>query len=214
MTEHERLSDWLAGSAAFENGDFQKALSLLLPLAEDGLLVAQAAVAQIYMEGLGVPPDPAAAMKWYVKAARRGDTSAEFMVGDALLSGSDGLDKNIEEGVCLLERSANKAYQPAQFTLSCLYRDGLGRSQDLIKAYKWMRLASLDGPPIPGSTEELGGMRLINWLPRDVIGQDLCQSGLRELAARVTDEQISDAERLAEGWDQEFRARSEETHTE
>ena len=170
MTEHERLSDWLAGSAAFENGDFQKALSLLLPLAEDGLLVAQAAVAQIYMEGLGVSPDPAEAMKWYVKAARRGDASAEFMVGDAHLSGPDGLDKDIEEGVCLLERSANKAYQPAQFTLSCLYQDGVGRSQNLIQAYMWMRLASLEGSPIPGSTEELDGMQLINWFPPKICG--------------------------------------------
>jgi len=213
MDDHEKLEHWLQGSAAYEDGDYQTALEFLIPIAgdeddeyeEDGLVIAQLAIAEIYMEGLGVQADSCKAMRWYKKALKGEDASAEFMVGDAYLNGSDGLEKNLASAHSLITKSACRNYQPAQFSLSCIWRDGMiGAPHDIVHAYVWMKMASRPGDGIMGSSENLCGMQLTNWLPRELIDYSLCLDELQKLASTMTNEQIDKGEMWVRRWEVEL----------
>ena len=45
---------------------------------------------RIYQDGLGTRADAGAALKWYLKAARKGYVSAQFMAAYVFLSGDAG----------------------------------------------------------------------------------------------------------------------------
>ncbi len=61
---------------AYEAGDYATALKEFLPLAEAGQASAQAAIGQMYLDGHGVPQDPAQAAIWLEKAASGGNARA------------------------------------------------------------------------------------------------------------------------------------------
>lgn len=66
---------------AFDRADFETALRVWKPLAEEGDPVAQTYVAAIYEKGMGVPPDFAQAVSWYEKASAQGYARAQFALG-------------------------------------------------------------------------------------------------------------------------------------
>ncbi len=66
----------------YDRSDYRTALQTLLPEAEAGDPVAQTYVGEIYEKGLGLPgPDPAAAARWYRKAAQAGHQPAQTNLG-------------------------------------------------------------------------------------------------------------------------------------
>ena len=69
------------GLAAFERGDYETALQLLRPLAEQGHAKAQFNLSGMYDNGQGVAQDYAEAVKWYRKAADQGYASAQLNLG-------------------------------------------------------------------------------------------------------------------------------------
>ncbi|MBH64573.1 MAG: hypothetical protein CL569_19435 [Alphaproteobacteria bacterium] len=64
--------DWEDGLAAYQAGDYQKAIRLWKPLAEQGGVDAQSYLGLMYDFGEGVPKDDAKAVHWYRKAAEQG----------------------------------------------------------------------------------------------------------------------------------------------
>jgi TPR repeat protein len=74
----DRPQDLENGIEAFQNEDYSKAFSLLMPLAEVGLAQAQCYIASMYHGGLGVPVDGSKAVKWYRKAAELRDTASHI----------------------------------------------------------------------------------------------------------------------------------------
>ncbi|HEY5366776.1 MAG TPA: hypothetical protein VIL19_09900 [Casimicrobiaceae bacterium] len=60
------------GVAAYDKGQFDVALKLWLPLAEQGYLAAQFNVAALYEKGTGTAADPEQAAHWYLEAAKKG----------------------------------------------------------------------------------------------------------------------------------------------
>jgi TPR repeat protein len=72
---------------AYQRGLYVTALNLARPRAEAGDPAAQTLMAEIYGNGLGVKPDPAAAAKWYRLAAEKGVAEAQFRYGLILLDG-------------------------------------------------------------------------------------------------------------------------------
>lgn len=67
-----------------------------LQKAETGELEAQYEVATMYEQGQGTAPDPAAAIRWYVKAGERGHSVALFMLGLAY-DGGKGVEQDPAE---------------------------------------------------------------------------------------------------------------------
>ena len=68
------------GIAAFESGDYKKALSIFRPLAEANDANAQFYMGWMYDEGNGVTENDQEALKWYEKSAKNGNESAEKAV--------------------------------------------------------------------------------------------------------------------------------------
>ena len=71
------------GVDAFDAGEYEEALKMLLPIAQHGDSSAQALVADMYSEGLGVPQDSIQAVDWYSKAAEQGEPGSMHNLGIA-----------------------------------------------------------------------------------------------------------------------------------
>src|SRR5580692_7340017 len=69
------------GVAAYNKRDWEKAMKLLKPLADEGNPVAQEHVGRMVERGKTVPADFREALDWYVKAADQGDPLAQGHVG-------------------------------------------------------------------------------------------------------------------------------------
>jgi TPR repeat protein len=126
------LSD--EGNAAYDRGDFDEALRLLRPLADQGDYPAQLTLAMMYYDGEGVPQDHAEAARWLRLAA---DSNPD----DGFVRGMLG---NIEE----TEKHRRRAYDgdpEGQYRLGTSYRAGWGVPADLVQAHMWMTLAAERG---------------------------------------------------------------------
>lgn len=75
------------GLRAYDAGDYTDAVKRWRPLAERGDAEAEAALAGLYVQGLGVPRDAAEAVHWYRRAAERGHGVAQMNLGDMLARG-------------------------------------------------------------------------------------------------------------------------------
>ncbi|HHF5435425.1 TPA: tetratricopeptide repeat protein [Haemophilus influenzae] len=71
----------------FEQKDFNSALAIIRPLAEQGDGVAQAMLAALYKNGDGVKENKTEAIKWYQKAAENNNSRAQAIVGLAYMGG-------------------------------------------------------------------------------------------------------------------------------
>ena len=66
---------------AYDRANYQTALKIWLPLAQNGDVKAQAYVGEIYEKGLGTQPNYGAAAKWYQQAANQGYARAKMSLG-------------------------------------------------------------------------------------------------------------------------------------
>ncbi|HJT12714.1 MAG TPA: tetratricopeptide repeat protein [Dongiaceae bacterium] len=69
------------GWDAFGRGDYEGALAVWQPLAEQGDVSVQLLVGSIYDFGQGVPQDDAEAVKWYERAAQQGSAKGQYQAG-------------------------------------------------------------------------------------------------------------------------------------
>ena len=77
------------GLLAYGTKDYKKAYKLILPLAEQGNVMAQTTLGVMYLEGYGVPQDYKQAVKWFKLAAEQGEAEAQFNLA---LMHDDSLD--------------------------------------------------------------------------------------------------------------------------
>ena len=66
---------------AYNRANYQTALNVWLPQAQQGNVEAQAYVGEIYEKGLGVAPNYPLAAEWYRKAAKQGSSRAQTNLG-------------------------------------------------------------------------------------------------------------------------------------
>jgi hypothetical protein len=90
--------DWEDGLDAYYAGDYQKALRLWKPLAEQGDTEAQFNVGYMYAHGRGVPEDETKAVHWYRKAAEQGLASGQLGLGVMYAEG-EGVPENDAKAV-------------------------------------------------------------------------------------------------------------------
>ena len=74
-------------NAAYGRGDYAVALGLFRPLAEQGNVLAQMRLGDMYLWGRGAPEDYAASAKWYRLAAEQGNTQAQAVLGSSYADG-------------------------------------------------------------------------------------------------------------------------------
>jgi TPR repeat protein len=131
------VPDYQAGAAAYDAGDYAKALRIWRPLAEKGDTRAQRGMGKLYEKGRGVERDFAAAIKWYRPAAEKGDAESQYRLSVGYGYGL-GVKQDEAKAMEWLRKAAENGQKRAQRSLAKGYEDGLkGLPRDPEKAKYW-----------------------------------------------------------------------------
>lgn len=85
--------------------------------------------------------DEAEAVRWYTKAAERGDAEAQYNLGLMVLIG-EGTEKDLKKGIGWMEQAAANGYELSAHVLSIIYREGMyGVKPSRAKAASWNKKA-------------------------------------------------------------------------
>ena len=108
------------GIAAYEAGDYKKALKLYEEAARLGNSAAQFNAGSMYYTGKGMTVDKAKALFWYEKAAEQGSADAQFFCGVMHYNG-DGTEVNLDKAVYWHEKAAAQGVADSQFICGIMY---------------------------------------------------------------------------------------------
>jgi TPR repeat protein len=168
------------GTAAIERKDNAGALRHFLRASDDGDARAQYFLGIMYYFGSEVTPQSfSIASKWYRKAAEQGNTSAQTDLG-IMYGGGKGVPQNYAEALKWLRLAADQGNAVAQSNLGVAYANGFGVPQNYIQAHMWFNVA------VANTAEK--------------VTLDEAARNRDALAARMTPEQIAEAQRLAADW--------------
>ena len=106
---------------AFENRDYDTALSLSLPLARGQDVAAMTLVGRVYDGGFNQPQK---ALTWFKKAAELGDAQAQLELAE-LYEAGDGVKKDLEQAIKWYEKAAAQDHDEAQLALALHYLEDL-----------------------------------------------------------------------------------------
>ncbi len=147
------------GEEAFQRGQYKVALSHFRPLAEQGNhTTAQMSLAQMYWQGIGVEKNFKQAVHWFKQASDLGDIRADGYLGEAYLTGPEGI-RDYGKAKALFKKltaKPNAMYNEAAFKLGSMAGMGLGGPKDIQEAKTWFNLATYSGIPHPGALHSLG----------------------------------------------------------
>jgi len=132
------------GKTAFLKKEYQKAFSLLLPLAESGDAFAQTNIGYMLSQGLGVAKNEKEAIKWYETAALKGDSNAQYNIGSMCETGR-GIKQDYKKAMEWYSKSAEQGNEFAQANLGSLYYNGNGVEVDYQKAIYWYTKSAEQG---------------------------------------------------------------------
>jgi len=138
--------DYEAGKRAYLAGNYEEALRIWTPLADQGNKFAQFSLGSLYFEGAGVDKDLPASASWFRLAAQQGYAPAQFNLGNAYKNG-DGVEQNDLEAAEWWRKAAEQDFAPAQFNLGTQYYFGRGVPKDEETAIRWYRRAAENGHP-------------------------------------------------------------------
>jgi len=141
-----RSDDFAAAVKAYDNKDYQSALSIWRGYAQEGHAEAQYALGVAYYKGEGVKQSLDQAIAWFRKAADNGHQIAMFNLGAAYWEGR-GVRQNYAQAAEWWRRSADKGEAVAQYNLALCYLSGKGVESDLHKASRWIALAVAQNHP-------------------------------------------------------------------
>jgi TPR repeat protein len=162
------FADTVPGVAAYQSGDFKKALPLLEQEAAAGDPVAQTKLGLIHAKGQGVTRDPKVALLWFEKAAAQGEAEAEYCIGVVYDIG-DGRPRDVPLALSWYRKAAEKNFAKAQFNLGHLLLTGDETERDFLAGRMWIqRAADLDY----AEAKELAG-RIA-----DFLAEETAKSGL------------------------------------
>lgn len=133
LAVHGQVSGGInAGAAAYNQGDYDAALRVWRPLAEQGNAGAQLDLGFMYDNGYGVPQDYQEAIVWYRKAADQGNDRAQYNLGHMYDKG-DGVPRDYVQ--------AHMWYDIAGVAVAVKYRDFLAQEMTPAQVAKAQRLA-------------------------------------------------------------------------
>lgn len=137
--------DGRAATEAFDNGEYEKAMDLWMPLADAGDAEAQFGVGFLYDEGLGVPSDGVEAIRWYRLAAEQGHETSQLNLGALYQTGRENVTPDSGRAADWFRMAALQGNPKAQYYLGKLYRrgDGLPRNYEL--AFEWLQKSAEQG---------------------------------------------------------------------
>ncbi|MBF0256892.1 MAG: sel1 repeat family protein, partial [Gammaproteobacteria bacterium] len=132
------------GHQAYVSGEFQRALKLWTPLAEQGIAQAQFFLSNLYARGEGVEADPVAALSWLTRAAKGGYAPAQFNLGNRFYQGL-WVNKDLTEARQWWLKAVEQGLSQAAYNLAGLHYQGAGVEKNLAQALHWYRRAAEAG---------------------------------------------------------------------
>jgi len=132
------------GKQAYLTKDYDRALEILKPLAEEGDSQAQITMGLMYDYGHGVEKNQAESIKWYLMAAEQGVPLVQHDIGVKYFQGQ-GVEQNYLEATKWWELSANAGIADSQFNLGLMHYRGIGIPKDYVKAAKLFDAAAEQG---------------------------------------------------------------------
>jgi hypothetical protein len=117
--------------------DYQKA-------AAQGDVQAAKNLANLYMNGQGVPKDYHEALKWSLMAANKGDAEAQCCVG-LIYDMALGVPQDYKEAMSWYLKSANQGNAVAENCIGFCYENGHGVPQSYDDAASWFEKSALQG---------------------------------------------------------------------
>ena len=136
-----------SGWAAWRQGNFQKAFLDCKEAAENGVASCQALLGALYKYGNGVSQDNSLSLKWLQRSADQGDPGGLEILGDTLVSGFNGVPKNIALAHDLFVKSSIRGNTWADNQLGGMYRYGIHVTKNLTDALRFFQFAADKGNP-------------------------------------------------------------------
>ena len=133
------------GVVAYKRGDYETALAVFRPLAENGDARAQSVLGMMYSYGEGVPVDFGEAARWYRRGAEQNSSVSQYNLGMLYLEGK-GVPRNTSEAIRWLTKSADAGHFRARGELAKLDA-GTYSNQE------WAPSESLETPPSMTATQ-------------------------------------------------------------
>lgn len=131
-------------TAADEAGDYDKAVSILMPMAEGGDAMASMLIGMYYLEGQGLPKEPLQAEKYLLQAASQSAPVAPLAaaeLGDLYYKGKGELKKDTPKAVFWYDKAAEFGVTKPMVMLSVLLSSSPEVPRDTQKAAAWALIA-------------------------------------------------------------------------
>jgi len=132
------------GERAYNAGDYAKALTEWLPLAERGNASAQSNLGVMYHNGEGLKQDTARAFLLYSLAAKQGHAGAQSNLGNRYSRGQ-GVQQDHAKALRWWRLAAVQGNPKAQYNLAVMYALGKIVVQDYATAHMWFNISSNNG---------------------------------------------------------------------
>jgi S1-C subfamily serine protease len=153
----------------------EQAIEFWQRAAAAGSVAAQAALAQSLLAGDGTEKDAAAAVRLARPAAQKGNALAQAVLAQAYLRGEGGLPRSLPQFVHWSQMAANQGNRLSMEVLAVSFHTGTGVPQDYVRAHMWANLAASRGSARAAKLRD-------------------------ELAAKMTPDQIAEAQKAARQW--------------
>lgn len=132
------------GWHAFEAGDYSRARSLWLPLAEQGDRHAQSNLGFMYEYGQGVARDEQQAAHWYRQSARNGLAAAQFNLALMYADGR-GIRQDFPRATYWFQQAAEQGLADAQYQLAAHLQQHMGVPHTSAAVQRWLTRAAEQG---------------------------------------------------------------------
>jgi len=115
--------------------DLAKAASLYTAASDAGQIDAMTSLGRAYVNGSGIERNVERGLGLLLEATDMGNQYAPRFAGQLFLKGGDGVERDAERALNLLEMSARRGFEEAYLDLAKGYRDGSFGKADLERAY-------------------------------------------------------------------------------
>jgi len=126
----KQTKTFLKGMQAYRNSNYPRCRELWQPLANSGHVRAQAGLAHLYANGLGLDKDPALAFSWTLKAAEQGLAQSQNNLGWYYEHGL-GVERDLDAALHWYRQAAEQGDSVAQTNLGFFHAhtaDGDGQT--------------------------------------------------------------------------------------
>jgi len=142
--------DFGAGLAAFNKGEYGKALAVFKKLADQGNPEAQLKLGLMYHYGLGTKENDALAFGLIRKSAEQANADAQFQLANMYLYGFGVPKKETDPDLQAVQwyfKAALQGHADAQYNLGLMFLAGKGVQQSHEEGVKWITRAAEQGHP-------------------------------------------------------------------